>query len=117
MIESVVDILVSNGTVLTMNAAGDIIPNAAVAIKGDRIAAVGPMKDFAVCRASRTIDAQGGIILPGLVNTHTHAAMTCFRGLADDLPLIHGSMITFFRPKPDSRPKWFMPERCWPARK
>jgi 5-methylthioadenosine/S-adenosylhomocysteine deaminase len=33
------------------------------------------------------IDAQGGIIMPGLVNTHTHAAMTCFRGLADDLPL------------------------------
>ena len=88
MIESVVDILISNGTVLTMNAAGNIIPNAAVAIKGDRIVAVGPMKDFAVCRASRTIDAQGGIILPGLVNTHTHAAMTCFRGLADDLPLM-----------------------------
>ena len=35
-----------------------------------------------------TIDAKGGLILPGLVNGHTHAAMTLFRGLADDLPLM-----------------------------
>ena len=44
-----------------------------------------------ICRLAGSppvIDARGGIIMPGLVNTHTHAAMTCFRGLADDLPLM-----------------------------
>ncbi|MGD8901920.1 MAG: amidohydrolase, partial [Desulfobacterales bacterium] len=38
--------------------------------------------------ASEVVDARGGIIMPGLINSHTHAAMTCFRGLADDLPLM-----------------------------
>jgi 5-methylthioadenosine/S-adenosylhomocysteine deaminase len=82
------DILVSNGLVLTMAATAEKITNGAVAIKGDRIAAVGPADEFSDCKASRRIDAHGGIIMPGLINTHTHAAMTCFRGIADDLPLM-----------------------------
>ncbi len=64
------------------------IPDGAVAVRGDRIAAVAPAADFENWQIGRTIDARGGIIMPGLVNTHTHAAMTCFRGLADDLPLM-----------------------------
>jgi 5-methylthioadenosine/S-adenosylhomocysteine deaminase len=82
------DILISNGFVLTMNGNGDVIQNGTVVIKGDMIAAVGNTNEFSAWKASQTIDAAGGIIMPGLVNTHTHAAMTSFRGIADDLPLM-----------------------------
>jgi 5-methylthioadenosine/S-adenosylhomocysteine deaminase len=83
-----VDILVTNGLVLTMDGEQRAIPGGAVAIRGDRITAVGKAGDLGGGPAGRVIDARGGIILPGLVNTHTHAAMTLFRGLADDLPLM-----------------------------
>ena len=82
------DILVTNGTVLTLNANLTEISNGAVAIRKDTITAIGPAIDFSDWSASRIIDANGGIIMPGLINSHTHAAMTCFRGLADDLPLM-----------------------------
>ncbi|MDY6954359.1 MAG: amidohydrolase, partial [Thermodesulfobacteriota bacterium] len=84
-----VDIILKNGWVLPMDDGSTVIEQGAVAIKGERIIEVGP-KDALAARygAEKTIDAQGGIIMPGLVNSHTHAAMTCFRGLADDLPLM-----------------------------
>ncbi len=82
-----VDILVSNGTLLAMDQKNTRIRDGAVAIRGDQIISVGNASDFSGWRSSLQIDAQGGIIMPGLVNTHTHASMTCFRGLADDLPL------------------------------
>lgn len=82
------DILIQNGWVLCMDAANTVIRDGAVAIAGDRIAAVGKTGDFADWHVRTVKDARGGIILPGLINTHTHAAMTCFRGLADDLPLM-----------------------------
>jgi 5-methylthioadenosine/S-adenosylhomocysteine deaminase len=83
-----IDILITNGTVLTMEPDGQVIENGAVAVKGDTIVALGDSSAFVGNPASQVIDAQGGLIMPGLVNTHTHAAMTCFRGLADDLPLM-----------------------------
>jgi len=82
------DILITNGLVVTMDSENRLIPNGAVAISGDRIAEIGPMTGFRDCEAVKIIDAHGGIIMPGLVNTHTHAAMTCFRGLADDMELM-----------------------------
>jgi len=82
------DILVTNGTVLTLDAGDTEIINGAVAIAKDTITAVGPADEFADWSISRVIDAHGGIIMPGLINSHTHAAMTCFRGLSDDLPLM-----------------------------
>jgi 5-methylthioadenosine/S-adenosylhomocysteine deaminase len=82
------DILMTNGWVLTMDDQRREYPTGFVAIQGARIAAVGPMGEAAAWRAPTVLDAQGGLLLPGLVNTHTHAAMTCFRGLADDLPLM-----------------------------
>jgi len=84
-----IDLLIRNGSVLTMDPQGTLIETGAVAVSGDRIVKV--EKEDALTasyQATKTIDAQGGIIMPGLVNTHTHAAMTCFRGLADDLPLM-----------------------------
>jgi 5-methylthioadenosine/S-adenosylhomocysteine deaminase len=84
-----VDILIRNGSVLTMDPEDTLIEKGAVAVSADRIVEVGTEDALtASFQAAKTIDAQGGIIMPGLVNTHTHAAMTCFRGLADDLPLM-----------------------------
>jgi 5-methylthioadenosine/S-adenosylhomocysteine deaminase len=82
------DILVTNGTVLTLDAGDTEIINGAVAITKDTITAVGPADKFGDWSVSQVIDANGGIIMPGLINSHTHAAMTCFRGLADDLQLM-----------------------------
>ena len=80
--------LVTNGTVLTLDAGDTEIINGAVAIAKDTIAAVAPADEFGAWSVSQVIDANGGIIMPGLINSHTHAAMTCFRGLADDLQLM-----------------------------
>ena len=82
------DYLVGNGTVLVMDDAGTRIANGAVAVQGDTIVAVGPADRFEAWHIDRRIDARGGLILPGLINTHTHAAMTLLRGIADDLPLM-----------------------------
>jgi 5-methylthioadenosine/S-adenosylhomocysteine deaminase len=82
------DLLITNGIVLTMDADGRMIDNGAVAVTGDTITAVDSVARMGPLVAREIIDAAGGIIMPGLVNTHTHAAMTLFRGLADDLPLM-----------------------------
>jgi 5-methylthioadenosine/S-adenosylhomocysteine deaminase len=84
-----VDIIIKNGWVLTMDSANTLYERGAVAVSGDSIVDVATEGAVtATYRASKTIDARGGIIMPGLVNSHTHAAMTLFRGLADDLPLM-----------------------------
>ena len=82
-----VDILIKGGTVLTMDDQGSVIPEGYVAIRGKSIKALGT-GDGKEIPARKIIDARGGLILPGLINGHTHAAMTLFRGLADDLPLM-----------------------------
>jgi 5-methylthioadenosine/S-adenosylhomocysteine deaminase len=84
-----VDLVIEGGTVLTMVEGRMVLPQGRVVITGDRIAAVGPAAGPAAAMDSepRLIDARGAIVMPGLVNAHTHAAMTLFRGYADDLPL------------------------------
>ena len=84
------DILIINSTILPLSHSGpDLIENGFIAIKGDVISAMGPMVDLpGSSKAEKTIDAAGHLAMPGLVNTHTHAPMTLFRGLADDLPLM-----------------------------
>ncbi len=82
------DLLVTNGTVITMDGEDSVIENGSVAVKGEDIAAVGKKSELSAFKASRIIDARGGIIMPGLINSHTHASMSIFRGLADDLPLM-----------------------------
>ena len=81
------DIIIQNGTVLTNDPAGKQHENGAVAIRGGIIVAVGPSTELYSWSASTVIDAGGGIIMPGLVNSHVHLPMSLFRGLADDLPL------------------------------
>lgn len=81
------DILIQNGMLLTLDPQLTVIENGFIAINGDSISHIGSGVNSSLT-ASKIIDANGGIILPGLVNGHTHAAMTLFRGLADDLPLM-----------------------------
>jgi 5-methylthioadenosine/S-adenosylhomocysteine deaminase len=82
------DIIIHNGTIITINSDLDIIENGMVCIKGDKLVSVESLAgDSSLPDGETIIDAQGGIIMPGLVNTHTHLPMSLFRGLADDLPL------------------------------
>jgi len=82
------DLLVTGDYVLTFNHKKEVVEKGAVALKGDRIAAVGQASSMGEkIEAKEVLDASGCLIMPGLINLHTHAAMTCFRGLADDLPL------------------------------
>ena len=82
-------LVVIGGTVITQNAAHAILSPGAVAIDGTDIVAVDrPEVIAARYRAAQTIDARDQIVLPGLVNTHTHAPMVMYRGLADDLALM-----------------------------
>jgi 5-methylthioadenosine/S-adenosylhomocysteine deaminase len=83
-----VDLLVTGGTVVTMDAQRRVIEDGAVAMVGDSIVAVGTSGDLeARYEATKTIEAHGAIVMPGLINGHAHAAMSLFRGIADDLSL------------------------------
>ena len=90
------DILITNGMVLTVDANGTCIENGAVAIRGSKIIAVGAASDLQDCQSKEIIDAEGKLIMPGLVNGHTHMPMSLFRGLADDLPLEQWLQETIF---------------------
>jgi 5-methylthioadenosine/S-adenosylhomocysteine deaminase len=79
------DLLLTNATVITMDEPFTVHASGGVAVTGDSIVAVG--RDALACTASETIDVRGRVVMPGLVNAHTHAAMTLLRGLADDLRL------------------------------
>ncbi|HSO67374.1 MAG TPA: amidohydrolase, partial [Desulfatirhabdiaceae bacterium] len=82
-------LIIENATILTMDASLTIIENGMICVDGDTIVHVGPgSKSAPEFQAKKTIDAKNGLVLPGLINGHTHAAMTLFRGLADDLPLM-----------------------------
>jgi 5-methylthioadenosine/S-adenosylhomocysteine deaminase len=83
-----VDLLVSGGTVVTMDGRRSVIEDGAVAVRGGRIVAVGRRADLARRYFStQVIDARGRAVIPGLINGHTHVPMVLFRGLADDLDL------------------------------
>ena len=83
------ELCIKNGTILTMDEAGTVIHDGMLWIEGSRITYCGPAGAENKPRSHwrRELDAMGGLIMPGLINGHTHAAMTLFRGLADDLPL------------------------------
>jgi 5-methylthioadenosine/S-adenosylhomocysteine deaminase len=95
------DMLVLGGTVLTMEPDAAPIRSGAVAIADGRIAAVGPAEELLeLAPSGEVLNAGNCLILPGLVNTHSHMAMTLLRGIADDLPL-----------------KQWLEEHIWPAEK
>lgn len=85
------DLLIVGGTVVTMDGQRRVIENGAVAVERGRIVAVGTRAEiearYPARPARQKIDATGRLVLPGLINAHTHAAMSLFRGVADDLRL------------------------------
>ncbi len=86
---SSIDTLVTAGWVLTMDGTDRVFSPGAVAIAGGRIVAVGtPSELLSLYSPKQRISRPRSVVLPGLINTHTHAAMSLFRGIADDLPLM-----------------------------
>ena len=82
-------IVVYGGTVITQNGAHQILNPGSVAIDGTDVIEVGAADAIAAkYQAREAVDARGQIVLPGLINTHTHAPMVMYRGLADDLALM-----------------------------
>jgi 5-methylthioadenosine/S-adenosylhomocysteine deaminase len=82
------DLLITGGTVITMDAQRHVLDDGAVAVRGDSIVAVGPRGELETkYAAAKVINAHGAIVMPGLINGHTHAAMALFRGVAEDLSL------------------------------
>jgi 5-methylthioadenosine/S-adenosylhomocysteine deaminase len=84
-----ISLVVVGGTVITENTARAILSPGAVAIDGADIVEVGaPAAIAAKYQPAQTVDARDQIVLPGLINAHTHAPMVMYRGLADDLALM-----------------------------
>src|SRR5215203_1144748 len=84
-----IDLLITGATVITNDSSRRVLTPGAVAIRGADIVAVGAPDalghDYT---PARVIDATGRVVMPGLINTHGHAPMVMYRGLADDLPLM-----------------------------
>jgi 5-methylthioadenosine/S-adenosylhomocysteine deaminase len=86
--ETRVDLLISGGTVVTMDAERHVFDPGAVAVSGDSIVAIGPRAEIeSKYTATRRIIATGNLVMPGLINGHTHVPMTLLRGIANDLIL------------------------------
>lgn len=81
-------VLIANGIIVTMNKNREIIENGAVFVENDRIRDVGSseklLKEYS---NTKKIDAKGMIVIPGLINAHTHSVQTLLRGLGDDMNL------------------------------
>jgi len=83
------DLLVTGKYVYLQDKDKTIVNDGAVAIRRDTIVEIGSAAKLAARYPSAArLDTEHGLVMPGLVNTHTHAAMACFRGLANDLPLM-----------------------------
>ncbi|MGL4455148.1 MAG: amidohydrolase [Plesiomonas sp.] len=80
------DLMITDATVLTMNAENRVFEQGTVVVKGNKIVAVGGPEIAKQYEATTVLDVDGDIVMPGLINTHTHASMTVFRSLADDVP-------------------------------
>lgn len=83
------DLIITNATVVTCDASNTVIPAGGVVVDNGRILQIAPAADLAplAAGASRVVDAAGHILMPGLINTHCHAADSLFRGLVENLAL------------------------------
>lgn len=81
------DWLIKAHYVVTVDGSHRVIENGAIAIQGDHLVAVGTAQELARVKAKQTMDAGDAIIMPGLINTHTHVPMSLMRGIADDRKL------------------------------
>ena len=82
------DLKIQGRALITMNPSRNVIENGVMLIRNGIIEEVGPAEKYINVEAQKTLDCPHCLVMPGLINTHTHAPMSCFRGIADDLPLI-----------------------------
>ena len=82
------DLLIKNGIIVTVDKVNTIIDTGFIAVKDQQIACIDKSEEVHKFSADKIIDAENGIIMPGLVNTHCHSPMALFRGLADDMALM-----------------------------
>lgn len=83
-----IDLLITEGAVVTMDDRRQLYQPGYVAIRGNRIVGVGPQREASGRYRARTVlRVPGKVVMPGLINTHTHLAMTMLRGIGDDLNL------------------------------
>lgn len=80
------DLMITDGTVLTMNPESTVFEHGTVVVSDGKIVAVGGPELTAKYQAKKVLDVKGDIVMPGLINTHTHGSMTVFRSLGDDVP-------------------------------
>ncbi|MUK69827.1 amidohydrolase [Aliivibrio fischeri] len=78
------DLIINNGQVLTVNADMEVIDDGVVVVKNDKIIAVGDEKLLEQYYAPKNIDANDGIVMPGMINAHNHLPMIAFRGLGEE---------------------------------
>lgn len=91
--------LITNGQILTMNADFDVIDNGCVVVRGTRIEQVSESCDRAKYPGAKMIDADGGIVMPGMINLHNHLSMVAFRGLAESgVKDVHDRLYNYFFP-------------------
>ncbi|MDV2336340.1 amidohydrolase [Vibrio cholerae] len=84
--QSDADLMITDAMVLTMNGDKTVYQNGTVVVKENKIIAVGDAELAKQFQAKQVLDVDGDIVMPGLINTHTHVSMTVFRSLGDDVP-------------------------------
>ncbi|EGQ9394368.1 amidohydrolase [Vibrio cholerae] len=84
--QSDADLMITDAMVLTMNGDKTVYQNGTVVVKENKIIAVGDAELAKQYQAKQVLDVDGDIVMPGLINTHTHVSMTVFRSLGDDVP-------------------------------
>jgi 5-methylthioadenosine/S-adenosylhomocysteine deaminase len=81
-------VILADGWLVTMNERREVLDRASVAVVGDRIAAIGGRNALARAHPeAEVVDCAGRIVMPGMVNTHTHLFQTLLKGLGDDMEL------------------------------
>ncbi|HET9402649.1 MAG TPA: amidohydrolase [Candidatus Acidoferrales bacterium] len=82
------DLFITAKHIVTMDASRRVLDDGAIAVRAGKIVAIGPRTEIeAKYTPARTLDARDKLVMPGLINGHTHAAMSLLRGIADDMTL------------------------------
>jgi 5-methylthioadenosine/S-adenosylhomocysteine deaminase len=81
------DLLIENATIVTMNPRREVLTNASLAISGEHIAELGPAASMRETHGNATtLDGRGKVVLPGLINSHTHLSMSVQKGITMAVP-------------------------------
>ena len=98
------NVLIEDATVVTMNAQRDILTDASIAISGERIAAVGLTDALqAQYPQAERIDGRGKVVLPGLINCHTHISMSLQKGITLAVPAVNWLTRVWSKSTPSSK--------------